>query len=380
VVGRVGNFTFPSLGVATLARGLGGGVPAPVVPVTADGGGETVLQVHVGETVVDTDDSGRVPINYYGPYRDFPSWSATDVLHGRIPREQMEGKIVVVGTTAPGTWDQRVTPFDDIAPGVITHATFMENVLNGELQERSQVVVVGELVAMLLLSVLLAWLFASVGSLVAFPVALVAVSGWTTAAVIGLRRFDLVIAIGMPLVQIMAMFLAGTTYRFFSEEREKRRARETFGRFLSPAMVEQVLAKEGGIKLGGDKRELTVLFADIRGFTTLSEKLDPHVLLEFLNEYLTPMTDIIVSSNRGTLDKYIGDAIMAFWGAPQEQPDHALQSSDAADRSRERPAQGEAVRVPWERELQAAHVVEELGVGGLLGGGAGGHELHRQAA
>src|SRR5574341_1047185 len=154
VVGRVGQVTFPALGVATLARASGrGGVPAPVVPVSAAGGGETVLQVRVGRAGIDTDDSGRVPINYYGPYRDFPSWSATDVLHGRIPREQLEGKIAVVGTTAPGTWDQRVTPFDDIAPGVITHATFMENVLQGELLERSQAVVVGEIAAMLLLSV-----------------------------------------------------------------------------------------------------------------------------------------------------------------------------------------------------------------------------------
>ena len=331
VVGRVGQATFPALGVATLARALGrGGVPAPVVPVTAEGGGEAVLQVRVGDATVDTDDSGRVPISYYGPYRDFPTWSATDVLHGRIPREQMAGKIAVVGTTAPGTWDQRVTPFDDIAPGVITHATFMENVLRGELLERSQAVVVGELAAMLLLAVLLARLFARVGSLAAAPVLVAAMAAWTGAAVVGLRRFDVVVAIGMPLVQMMAMFVAGTTYRFFSEEREKRRARETFSRFLSPAMVEQVLAKEGALRLGGDKRELTVLFSDIRGFTTLSEKLDPHVLLEFLNEYLTPMTDIIVSDQRGTLDKYIGDAIMAFWGAPQEQPDHALLACQAA--------------------------------------------------
>jgi adenylate cyclase len=331
VVGRVGQTTFPALGVATLARGLGrGGVPAPVVPVGARDGGDAVLQVHVGDRTILTDDSGRVPINYYGPYRDFPSWSAADVLHGRIPRAQMEGKIAVVGTTAPGTWDQRVTPFDDIAPGVITHATFMENVLRGELLERSQAVVVGEIVAMLIVCVLLARVFARVGPLAAAPVLLAAVAGWTGAAVAGLQRFDVVIAIGMPIVQMGAMFLAGTTYRFFSEEREKRRARETFSRFLSPAMVEQVLAKGGGVQLGGDKRELTVLFSDIRGFTTLSEKLDPHVLLEFLNEYLTPMTDIIVSDNRGTLDKYIGDAIMAFWGAPQEQPDHALLACQAA--------------------------------------------------
>jgi adenylate cyclase len=337
LVGRVGKTTFPSLGIATLARGKGrDGVAAPVIPISASGGGEAVLQVMVGDVAIDTDDSGRVPINYYGPYRDFPSWSATDVLHGRIPKEQMKGKIAIVGTTAPGTWDQRVTPFDDIAPGVITHATFMENVLGKELLERSQAVVVGELLAMLVLSVALAWLFSRVSSLAAAPALLAVMAAWTALAVVGLRRFDVVIAIGMPLVQMMGMFLAGTTYRFFSEEREKRRTRETFSRFLSPAMVDEVLGKEGALKLGGDKRELTVLFSDIRGFTTLSEKLDPHVLLEFLNEYLTPMTDIIVQENRGTLDKYIGDAIMAFWGAPQEQPDHALLSCKAALQMMER--------------------------------------------
>src|SRR5512138_2913030 len=134
----------------------------------------------------------------------------------------------------------------------------------------------------------------------------------------------------MPIAQLATMFVAATTYRFFSEEREKRRARETFSRFLAPAIVDEVLAQEGAIRLGGEKRVLTVLFSDVRGFTTISEKLDPHVLLELLNEYLTPMTDIIVSGHQGTLDKYIGDAIMAFWGAPREQPDHALRACRAA--------------------------------------------------
>jgi adenylate cyclase len=134
----------------------------------------------------------------------------------------------------------------------------------------------------------------------------------------------------MPLAQMLGMFVAATTYRFFSEEREKRRARETFSRFLAPAIVDEVLAKGGAVRLGGEKRVLTVLFSDVRGFTTISEQLDPHVLLELLNEYLTPMTDIIVSGHQGTLDKYIGDAIMAFWGAPQEQADHALRACRAA--------------------------------------------------
>ncbi len=331
-VAGAGRSTFPALGIALLARVAGkDGAPAPVVPVGAEGAPETLQQIRVGDTfVLDVDDLGRVPLNYYGSYRTFPAWSATDVLHGRIPAEEMKGKIVLVGTTAAGTWDQRVTPFDDIAPGVITHATFVENVLRGELLEKSGPVFVLELALMLAMSVGLAWVFARVTSFAALPTLVFAAAAWGGFALLALRKANVVLALGMPLAQLLTMFLVATSYRFFSEEREKRRARETFSRFLAPAIVEDVLAKGGAVQLGGDKRVLTVLFSDIRGFTSISEKLDPHVLLELLNEYLTPMTDIIVSDHQGTLDKYIGDAIMAFWGAPQEQPDHALRACRAA--------------------------------------------------
>jgi adenylate cyclase len=330
-VAGAGGAAFPALGVAVLARALGhAGVPAPVVPVGARGAPETLQQVRIGDVALDVDDLGRVPLNYYGRSRDFPAWSATDVLHGRIPREEMAGRIVLVGTTAAGTWDQRVTPFDDIAPGVITHATFVENALRGELLERSGAVLVGELALMLALSVGLALVFSRVSSLAAAPALLVAAGGWGAGAVLALERWNVVLALGVPIAQMVTMFGVATSYRFFSEEREKRRAHETFSRFLAPAVVDELLAKQGAVRLGGEKRVLTVLFADVRGFTTLSERLDPHVLLELLNEYLTPMTDIIVSGHQGTLDKYMGDAIMAFWGAPGPQPDHALRACRAA--------------------------------------------------
>jgi adenylate cyclase len=183
---------------------------------------------------------------------------------------------------------------------------------------------------MLALSLGLAAVFARVSSLAALPALLLAAGAWGLGAVVALRRENVVLALGMPLTQQLSMFVVATSYRFFSEERDKRRARETFGRFLAPAIVDEVLAREGALRLGGEKRELTVLFSDVRGFTSISEKLDPHVLLELLNEYLTPMTDIIVSGHQGTLDKYIGDAIMAFWGAPKAQPDHALRACAAA--------------------------------------------------
>jgi adenylate cyclase len=330
-VAGAGAAAFPSLGVALLARIAGEGSPAPIVPVGAEGAPETLQQVRIGDAfVLDVDDLGQVPLNYYGPYRRFPAWSATDVLHGRIPPEEMKGRIAIVGTTAAGTWDQRVTPFDDIAPGVITHATFVENVLRGELLERTSAVFALEVALMVALAVGLAALFARVSSLAALPALLLSAGAWATVAVLVLHRANVVLAVGMPLSQMLSMFVVATSFRFFSEEREKRRARETFSRFLAPAIVERVLAKGGSVRLGGEKRVLTVLFSDIRGFTSISEKLDPHVLLELLNEYLTPMTDIIVSDHQGTLDKYIGDAVMAFWGAPQEQPDHALRACRAA--------------------------------------------------
>ncbi len=325
-----GGATYPALGLALLARVEGrGGIPAPVQPVGV-AGSQVLVGLRVGSLEIATDDYGRAPLNYYGSYRDFPTWSATDLLHGRIPREQLQGKIAIVGTTAPGTWDQRVTPFDAIAPGVITHATFVENVLHGQLLERSQWVVLGEVLMMVAASVALAFLFSRVSSLAAAPALVAVMALWAAVSVLALSRFNLVLASGLPLMQVLSMSLAATTYRFFSEEREKRKARERFSRFLAPAIVDEVLRHEGSLRLGGEKRELTALFADIRGFTAISEQLDPHVLLGVLNQYLTPMTDIIVSGHQGTLDKYMGDAIMAFWGAPRAQPDHALRACRAA--------------------------------------------------
>jgi adenylate cyclase len=330
-VASAGGLVLPSLGVAVLSRALGeGGRPAPVVPVGAAGAPASLVQVRVGPLALEVDDLGRVPLGWLGPFAAFPSVSAADVLHGRLPEGALRGRVALVGATAAGTWDQRVTPFDRIAPGVAAHATFVENALTGGLLDRSGAVLAGEGLALAALAVLLAGVFSRVSALAAVPALLAAAGAWIAVAVLALRRHGTVLAVGMPLVEIGLAFVAATSYRFFAEEREKRRARETFGRFLAPAIVEQVLSRDGALRLGGEKRELTVLFADVRGFTGISERLDPHVLLELLNEYLAPMTEVIVERHEGTLDKYIGDAIMAFWGAPTPQPDHALRACRAA--------------------------------------------------
>jgi adenylate cyclase len=271
-----------------------------------------------------------VGLDYYGRYLSFPTWSAADVMGGAIPPERMRGRIALVGTTAAGTWDGRVTPFDDIGPGVITHATFVENALHGRLLRRTPAVLLLEVGLMAALAAGLAWLFSRVRSALAAPAAALALAGWVALAAAAYLRLHVILALGLPLLQIAAMFVAATSWRFVAEEREKRRTRETFSRFLAPAVVADLLGHEGALRLGGEKRDLTVLFADIRGFTSISERLDPRLLIELLNQYLTPMTDIIVQDHRGTLDKYMGDAIMAFWGAPQEQSDHPLRACRAA--------------------------------------------------
>jgi adenylate cyclase len=194
------------------------------------------------------------------------------------------------------------------------------------------------------------------------------IAAWTALAALGLHH-HVRVALGLPVAQMLGMFGVATTWRFVHEEREKRRARETFGRFLAPAVVEEVLAQEGALRLGGEKRELTVLFSDIRGFTRISERLDPHALLELLNQYLAPMTDIIVSGHEGTLDKYIGDAIMAFWGAPQPQPDHALRACRAALAMCERL---DALRPRWrERGLPDIDVAVGINSGSMSVGFVG---------
>jgi adenylate cyclase len=329
-VAQVGDLTLASLGCTTLAKALAPrGAQLGVVPIATVAG--DMAGIRLGDLEAATDRVGRVSLNYYGPYGEFPTLSAADLLHGRIDASKLKGKIGVVGNTAQGTWDQRVTPFDRMTPGVITHVTFIENVLHDQLLHRSYREIRIELGVFLTLTFLLAFLFARVRSIFAVPALILVLGGWTAFASFALIEWRLVFSIGTPILMFASMYVAATGWRFFIEERDKRKARQTFSRFLAPAVVEELLkAGAGGLKLGGAKKELTVLFSDIRGFTTISERLDATLLIELLNQYLTPMTDIIVQDFEGTLDKYMGDAIMAFWGAPKELPDHPLLACRAA--------------------------------------------------
>jgi adenylate cyclase len=358
LVYRVGENFLPALSVSAAAAHFGGnpllvaedlykrGVAAMGFP------GE-----NGGITQVPTDINGRLLINYYGPSGpndlslpedkrgSFPYVSLADVycagdISGTDCPEQrvldvdglkkvVRGRVVLVAVTAIGTFDQRVTPFSPTVPGTEVHAAAIQNMIDGKALKRPVGFVQIEVALILLVAVLFGLVLPRLP--VAGGIALLAVSLGGYLAIDWLVLFrDNKWFYDVPIVAQMFATWAGTTvWGYLTTGREKARLKEEFSTVLAPTVVDQLLSNPQLAGLGGAERELTVMFSDIRGFTTMSEKLTPEGLTQFLNEYLTPMTEILIE-HQGTLDKYMGDAIMAFWGAPIEQKDHAARAAITA--------------------------------------------------
>jgi adenylate cyclase len=288
-----------------------------------------VESLTVGAVSVPVAEDGQMLINYRGPGRTFRHISAAEVLRGRVPAGALRRKIVLVGVTAAGVTDVRVTPFDGVMPGVEIHANVLDNILRRDFiwQPRWTVLIeVGVIVAVvLLLGVALHYARGVTG-------AAVAVALWAAYLVSSQWLFvwrGLPLSLVYPLLAIALTYSAISVQHYVAEESEKRKIRNAFSLYLSPSLAKLVSERPEMLTLGGDKRELTVLFSDIRGFTAMSEGLDPEQLVEILNAFLGEMTDVIFAHD-GTLDKYIGDAIMAVWGAPVPQADHAARACRAA--------------------------------------------------
>lgn len=284
-----------------------------------------VERVGVGEVVLPTDEAGRMLVNYRGPQKTFPHFSIADILAGRLAKGTLQDKIVLVGPTAVGIYDLRVTPFDSVFPGVEVHANVIDNILRGDfllhpnwtaLYDIASIIIIG-----LLLGLLLPKFSATVGPL--FGLGLLTVS---VAANYALFLQGYWVNIIYPALTFVVVYTGITIFRYMTEEREKKKVKGAFAHYVNESVVTQMLKNPDMLKLGGEKRIMTVLFSDIRGFTTISERLDPEALVHVLNRYLTVMTDLVFKYD-GLLDKYIGDAIMAVWGAPLEQPEHARLAS-----------------------------------------------------
>lgn len=268
-------------------------------------------------------------IPYRGREGSFPYVSATDVLKGVAPAETLKGTIVLVGTTAAGLKDLRVTPVQTVYPGVEVHANMIAGILDGNIKERPAYTLGAEFILLLASGLLLALLLPALSPVKATFATLV-----TGAALIALnlymwQQFNHVLPIASLVLLVALLFIFNMSYGFFIESRGKRQLAELFGQYVPPELVDEMAQDPEAFTLEGESREMTVLFSDVRGFTSISEGLDPKQLTHLMNEFLTPMTQAI-HHNRGTIDKYMGDAIMAFWGAPLRDEQHARHALQAA--------------------------------------------------
>ena len=325
---RVGDRYYPSLDAALAAIALGLS-PRDIVPVTqTPDEGALIDYVDFGHKVqVPTDSRGLMSINYLGRDRTFDNYSVADIMNGKYDAE-LKDKIVLVGATAEGTFDQRVTPLNKISAGIETHANAVENILSGHFLRRGLAIDLGEVAFALLLAFLFAGLFARVKVQQSLPVlAIAATAVWAASTAAFWAGYEVFAA--LPLLELASMFVLVTVYRYATEERDKRQLRKAFQLYLNPEVMEEMLDDPQALQLGGKEMELTVLFSDIRGFTTLSERVSPTALVHILNDYFSPMTDIVFEK-RGTLDKYIGDAMMAFFGAPVQTDLHAANCCEAS--------------------------------------------------
>ncbi len=285
--------------------------------------------VVIDDIVVPTDESGQLLINYMGPPQTFPHYSIADILADRLPKDTFSGKIVLVGATAIGIYDLRVTPFSSTFPGVEIHANVIDNILHRNFLIHSSVTRFIDVCAIILFGLILGLLIPRLRPLTGMVAAFLMIVAFVVINFFVFFSFNTWLNLIYPLITMATIYLGITIYHYFKEEREKKKIRGAFQYYLTSSVINEMLKDPDKLKLGGDKKDLTVLFSDIRGFTTISEKLTPEALVALLNEYLTTMTNQVFHHD-GLLDKYMGDAIMAVFGAPLDQPDHALRASRTA--------------------------------------------------
>ena len=278
--------------------------------------------VVIGDIVIPTNESGQLLINYQGPPRTFPHYSVADILKGSIPPETFTNKIVLVGATAVGIYDLRVTPFSSTYPGVEIHATIIDNILHQNFLTHSSFTHFMDICAIIFFGLAVGFLIPRLRPISGMIAAFLLVAVFVAVNFFVFFRFNIWLNLVYPFVTMAISYLGITIYHYFKEEREKKKIRGAFQYYLTASVINEMLKDPAKLKLGGDKKDLTVLFSDIRGFTTISEKLTPEALVALLNEYLTAMTNEVFQHD-GLLDKYMGDAIMAVFGAPLDQPDHA---------------------------------------------------------
>jgi len=334
IVLRLGDTLYPSLAAEALRVAQGARTylikSSGASGVTAFGEHTGIDAIGIGQLKVRTDGEGLVMLHYTEsmPERFIPAWK---VLEDGFDPNLVAGQIIFVGTSAAGLQDLRATPLQRAVPGVEIHAQMIEQVLTETFLERpafaDAVELAYALVLGLLLIVLLPMTGAAWGSVIGGLAVVAAVGGSWYAFDAHRWMIDPIV----PSAMVLLVFLSDTLISYFTSEAERRQVRGAFSRYLSPVVVERLAEHPEQLQLGGDLRDMTIMFGDIRGFTTISERFkeDPRGLTRLINRVLTPMTDAVLDQG-GTIDKYIGDCLMAFWNAPLDDERHATHACTAA--------------------------------------------------
>ena len=303
----------------------------PVVPGFPEGSGAD--QAYSGMEWIDLPTAQgilRIPVDEnaaaIAPFRgyqgSFPYYSAADVLSERLDPEKLRGRIVLMGTTAPGLKDLRVTPVGSVYAGVEVHANLIAGMLDGNVKEKPSFVLGADVLQLLLAACVMVFVLPALS-----PFKATVVTALVFAALMGInlafwQSANMVIPIAAALLLVALLYAMNMSWGYFVETKTKRQLTNLFGQYVPPELVEEMSSNPESYSMAGRRQDLTVLFSDVRGFTTISEGLSPDQLAALMNEYLGAMTEVI-RDHRGTLDKYIGDAIMAFWGAPVADAEHA---------------------------------------------------------
>ena len=322
---------YPSLALATAQVFLGN--PEIELGVKTSGSNNdqkyySLQFINLGDHRIPVDNDGAAYVPYRGLQGSFPYFSIHQVLTRNIDPALLKDKIVLVGATAPGLLDLRSTPVQNIYAGVEVQANLISGILDQSINHRPAWTIGYEFALLILVGVSMSLLLPLVSPLLA-TVGSFALSLLVTGGTLFAWNNNLILPLASPLLLIGMIFMLHMTYGFFIESRGKRQLARLFGQYIPPELVAEMSESPSDFALDGESREMTVLFSDVRGFTTISEGMDPRQLTQLMNALLTPMTRVI-HKNRGTIDKYMGDAIMAFWGAPLKDFEHARHALYAA--------------------------------------------------
>jgi adenylate cyclase len=375
---RLGDKAVPSLAAEALRVGLGAsgyiGRYSGAQAAKSFGVNTGLNAIKIGPLEVPTDAKGQVAVHYarQRPRGLDPRYiSASKILAGDFDPARIADRIVLVGSSAAGLNDLKATPITPDMPGVEIHAQLIEQILQQDFLFRPDWGPGAEIVFAVLIGILLIIAIPRIGALPSAGVAGVAMIIAVAVSWFAFRNGQVLIDPVYPIAVLVSVYLCGTLLNYRLTETRQREIREAFSRYMSPHYVAQLAKNPEKLKLGGEIKLITIMFCDIRGFTTLSEGLSAAELGQLINEFLTPMTDIIMA-HKGTIDKYIGDCIMAFWNAPLDDPDHAKNAVAAAQDMRKKLVE---LNAAWTEEgRRALHVGIGINTGECSVGNFGSHQ------